>query len=187
MKSLLKFVFLLYFLILLIGCSGPTYGPTQDSNQKDLNAAIRAIQNQDLNDLRSIISRNNAILNDIEDSKGNTLLDVAVIEGKIEIVRYLVSAGASVNHRNSSNETPLIIAIKEGKLDLIAYFLSQGADVNLVSYSNETPLHKAVGKGEVEIVKLIVSHGADLNFKDNQKETPLFLPLNITTRISLNI
>ena len=187
MKSIFKFLFLLNILTLLNGCSGTTYGPTTDSNLKDLNAAIRAIQNQDLNDLRSTISKNKAILNDIEDSKGNTLLNVAVQEGKIEIVKYLVSEGAGVNHQDSSEETPLIIAIKEGKLDLIIYFLSQGADVNVIVYFNETPLHKAVDKGEVEIVKLIVSHGADLNVKNNQKETPLFLLLKITTRISLNI
>ena len=119
MKRLLKFVFILNLLIPLVGCSGPTYAPTQYSNQEDLNAAIRAIQNQDLNNLRSIVSKNNMILNGIEDSKGNTLLDVAVIEGTIEMVEYLVSAGASVNHRNSYHETPLVIAIKNKKLDLI--------------------------------------------------------------------
>ena len=177
MKSHLKFVFVPTFLILLFGCSGPTYGPTRDSNQKDLNAAVRSIQNQDLNTLRSIINKNNAILNGMEDSNGNTLLGVAIIEGKIEIVKYLVSAGAKVNHRNSSQKTPLIIAIKEEQLNLIAYLLSKGADVNLVSYLNETPLHKAVSSGELEIVKLIVSYGADLNFQNDIKETPLFIAL----------
>jgi len=177
MKSILKFLFLLNILILLIGCSSTTYEPYTESNLKDLNAAIRAIQNQDLKDLRSIISKNQTILNDVEDSKGNTLLNVAVLEGKIEIVKYLVSEGAGVNHRDSSEDTPLVIAIKEGKLDIIEYFLSQGADVNLKVYFNETPLHKAANKGEIEIVKLIVSHGAELNYKNNQKETPLFIAI----------
>ena len=175
MKNILKFLFFLNLLFLLIGCSGTADKPTTDSNRKDFKAAIRAIHNQDLNDLRSIINKNKAILNDIEDSKGNTLLNVAVIEGHIEIVKYLVSDGADLNQQDSSEETPLIIAIKEGKLDLIAYFLSQGADVNVKVYFNETPLHKAVDKGELEIVKLVVTNGADLNLKNNQKETPLFV------------
>ena len=175
MKNILKFLFFLNLLFLLIGCSGTADKPTTDSNRKDFKAAIRAIHNQDLNDLRSIINKNKAILNDIEDSKGNTLLNVAVIEGHIEIVKYLVSDGADLNQQDSSEETPLIIAIKEGKLDLIAYFLSQDADVNVKVYFNDTPLHKAVDKGDLEIVKLVVTNGADLNLKNNQKETPLFV------------
>jgi ankyrin repeat protein/uncharacterized caspase-like protein len=177
MKSPLKFFFILNLLIPLVGCSGLTHAPTQYSNQKDLKAAIRAVQNQDLNNLRSIISKNNAILNGMEDSKGNTLLDIAVLKGTLEIVEYLVSAGANVNYRNSSDGTPLIIAIKNEKFDLIAYLLNQGANVNLASQFNDTPLHTAVGRGELEIVKLIVSHGADLNVKNNNKETPLLIAL----------
>ena len=177
MKSPLKFFFILNLLIPLVGCSGLTHAPTQYSNQKDLKAAIRAVQNQDLNNLRSIISKNNAILNGMEDSKGNTLLDIAVLKGTLEIVEYLVSAGANVNYRNSSDGTPLVIAIKNEKFDLIAYLLNQGANVNLASQFNDTPLPTAVGRGELEIVKLIVSHGADLNVKNNNKETPLLIAL----------
>ncbi len=175
MKQFIQFLFPLIFLILLIGCSNTTSEPYTVSNLKDLNAAILAIQNRDLNALRSIINKNKIILNDIEDSEGNTLLNAAIIKGDIEIVKYLVSEGAGVNQRDSSNEAPLIIAIKEEKLDMIAYLISQGADVNLTVYFNDSPLHKAAGRGKLAIVKLLVSHGAELNFKNNHKETPLFI------------
>jgi ankyrin repeat protein len=158
---------------LLIGCSGTTYAPPPERNLKDLKSVIREIRNKDLEGLRAIISKNKGILNNM-DSNGDYMLNVAVIEGNIEIVEYLVSQGADINIKDGSGETPLQIAIHEGKLELIKFFLSKKADVNMKDYFNETSLHEAVNKGEIEIVKLIVAHGADLNAKNNLKETPLF-------------
>jgi ankyrin repeat protein len=161
-------------LFALIACSGTTYAPSEEKNFKDLKAAIREIQNQDLEGLRGIISKNKEILNS-KDSKGNYMLNVAVIEGNIEIVKYLVSQGADINIKDSSGKTPLQITIHEGRVELINYFLSKDADVDMKDHFNETSLHYATDRGEIEVVKLIVSHGADLNAKNNLKETPLFV------------
>ncbi len=166
MKRFIKVAFII--LILLSGCSGPTYGPSQYSNQKDLDAAIRAIRNQDLNDLRSVTSRNNAILNDIEDSNGNTLLDVAIVEGKIEIVKYLVSHGAIVNIKGAAlvewspyfrtmGCTPLHLAANKGHLEIVAYLTSQGADIEARNNKDETALDLARKRDRREIVAFLES------------------------------
>ena len=173
MKVRLIFCILITIIFLLIGCSGTTYAPSPDQNLKDLKSVIREIRNKNLEGVRAIISKNKGILNNM-DSNGDYMLNVAVIEGNIEIVEYLVSQGADINIKDGSGETPLQIAIHEGKLELINFFLSKKADVNMKDFFNETSLHEAVNKGEIEIVKLIVAHGADLNAKNNLKETPLF-------------
>ena len=153
-------------LFLIIACSRTTYAPSEEKNYKDLKDVIREIQNQDMEGVRAIISKNKDILNN-KDSEGNYMLNVAVLGGNIEIVKYLVSQGADINIKDSAGKPPLQIAIHEGKVELIKYFLSEKADVNMKDYFNETSLHKATHKGEIEIVKLIVSHGAHLNTKNN--------------------
>ena len=94
----------------LIGCSSTTNKPYTKSNLEDLNAAIHAIQNQDPKKLRLIISKNKAILNNVEDSNGNTRLNVAANIGN-NAYQYLPPLKTA---RNDAEKVADILSKKYG-------------------------------------------------------------------------
>lgn len=66
------------------------------------------------------------LLNDA-DYLGNTPLHVAVTNAKSDIVRTLLSKGASVHMRNKMNQTPLDIASSIGNTENVEVLLQAGA------------------------------------------------------------
>lgn len=60
-------------------------------------------------------------------SAGQYPLSLAVANGKINVVQYLLDQGASIDQKNRTNETPLYIAIKKGHFELVRYLLNHGA------------------------------------------------------------
>ena len=58
------------------------------------------------------------------DEYGWTLLHRAAELGKLEIVKYLVSMGASVNAKTATGRTPLDIAMEKGNMPVIQYLTS---------------------------------------------------------------
>jgi len=159
MKIRYNFCLSLFFLVLLNGCS---------VNKNE------AVRHSDLDDLKSIISKNPTKINEIN-GNGNTFLHIAVHEGNIDIAKYLVSQGAVVNVKDRKDETPLQIAIHEGNVELVKYLISKGADVNTKNLFSETPLHRAADKGSLEIIKLLVLQGANINDKNYSQESPLYI------------
>jgi uncharacterized protein len=124
---------------------------------------------------------------------GFTPLFFAVREGRTDVVRILLKAGADVNEamqpKRSSGRapakgtTPLIIAVENGHFDLAVTLLEAGADPN-DQRSGFTALHtitwvrkpnrgdeesgdpSPIGSGNLTSLKLVeklVAHGADVN------------------------
>ena len=96
----------------------------------------------------------------ITNNVGNSPFMFAVIYGRIEIIKYLVSLGADVNGRNSEGQTALMMAVNPKKLSRF----SKGV---LRSYLK--------GKQNLRCAKLLLQLGADVNAKDNYDKTALFL------------
>ena len=115
-----------------------------------------AIQKGDLDDIKSTVSEDKAKIN-ARDESGNTILHNAVREGKIEIVKYLLSQDADVNIKNSSGETSLQIAIYANNEELIHYLVSNGADVNFKNNADQNALDLAKERNNQEIVVFLES------------------------------
>jgi ankyrin repeat protein len=73
-----------------------------------------------------------------------TALLYAARDGRFDITRMLVSAGADVNQAEANKVTPLLIAIANDHLDLAHFLLDKGADVNSADYWGRTPLWTAL-------------------------------------------
>ena len=58
----------------------------------------------------------------------NTPLQIAAIEGYVNIVQYLIDQGCIVNCKNIDGDTPLIDAIENGHLEVVKLLLDAGAD-----------------------------------------------------------
>lgn len=76
---------------------------------------------------------------------GMTALHYAARDGRVDAVRLLLDAGASVNERTLGDEsTPLLVAVINGHYDLALELLERGADVTLASEDGATPLFATI-------------------------------------------
>lgn len=95
------------------------------------------------------------------DAKGLAILHRAAQNGKGEIVKLLIDAGADVNGMTRGGRTPLHFAAKHNKIETVRILLEEGADVNATSVRDESPLHIAAHNDNVEMLDLLVEAGAD--------------------------
>ena len=75
---------------------------------------------------------------------GNSALHFAVLNGNIEMVKYLLAKGANVNAQNIDGDTPLHLAAKQGNQSIIFGLLINGSDPAIENYNRETVLHIAL-------------------------------------------
>jgi ankyrin repeat protein/L-ascorbate metabolism protein UlaG (beta-lactamase superfamily) len=94
---------------------------------------------------------------------GSTPLHTASRAGMLEVVEFLVEAGAEVDAGDNENTTPLGLAALEGHPDVVRYLVSRGADALAADDNGATALHWAAYNGHLEIVKMMVGLGADVN------------------------
>jgi HEAT repeat protein/ankyrin repeat protein len=98
-------------------------------------------------------------------------LVVAIDNGHMDIAKYLISKGASLELTDFENRTPLIAAIQKRNYEILEYLIENGADINFknIKDDNKTPLHNS----DQNAAKILISKGALLNEKDNKGNTPL--------------
>ena len=96
-------------------------------------------------------------------------------EGKSELVRLLIAAGADVNKGNDDGSTPLCQAAANNRTECVKLLLAApGIDVNKANKHGWTPLFVASWHNRVGCVKLLLSApGIDVNKADKRGQTPL--------------
>lgn len=136
-----------------------------------------AVTNNDSVKVEKLI-RQNPDLVFSKNENGFTPLQLAVTNGYIDIVQYLLTTKADVNARNNYGGTPLHLAamVKGQHGDLVEMLLAHGADVNACDAHALTPLHYAALVDNPDAVRLLLDHGAKVNARDNKVgDTPLIL------------
>jgi ankyrin repeat protein len=111
---------------------------------------------------------------------GMTPLLYAARDGRTDIARMLLAAGANLNQAEANGESPLLVAINNGQTELAQFLLNQGADPNAVDSFGRAPLWSAVdfrnldaaeGSGTngvnrepvLQLIKTLLEHGANPN------------------------
>ncbi|MBP7636016.1 ankyrin repeat domain-containing protein, partial [Candidatus Ozemobacteraceae bacterium] len=100
--------------------------------------------------------------------KRETALHLAAHDGKDDVVKLLLEAGANREARSEHGETPLHMAAADGHTSIMQMFLEAKADVNARTLAGETPLHLAAREGDIEVADLCLAHGANPEIEDNQ-------------------
>jgi cytohesin len=77
-----------------------------------------------------------------------------------DVVDFLVSRGADINHRGPDGRTPLIIAIERDDRLMTKLLVSRGADVNRTDSAGRRPLAAAHSVGNANIIRLLRQNGA---------------------------
>lgn len=79
---------------------------------------------------------------DWPDFAGNTPLQVASLEGHVEIVKMLIEAGCALDTYNDAKDTPLLDAVDNGHLEVIKLLLDAGVNPRKANVNGEEPLDR---------------------------------------------
>lgn len=90
-----------------------------------------------------------------------TLMHFAARYGTVDIVRFLVENGASLDRRGGVLEAPPIsYAARSGNLDILRYLLEAGATLD-TRHATINPLLGAARQGHVEVVEYLLQTSID--------------------------
>uniref|UniRef100_A0A914HV40 ANK_REP_REGION domain-containing protein n=1 Tax=Globodera rostochiensis TaxID=31243 RepID=A0A914HV40_GLORO len=105
---------------------------------------------------------------------GCTGLMYASVNGRVDVVRFLLSIGASVDRTNKHGVTALLWATSSGHLDVCRALVANGAKVNQEKTDDGlSPWLEACALGHLDIVKLFVENGQDIEVANNKGLTGL--------------
>src|SRR5262249_39364785 len=143
------------------------------------------IQTGNVEKIKALLARNPKLIND-KGRYSSTPLQIAAWQGRMEIVKLLLAAGAELDATSAASlgdaaqlaalledkpwqtnppNKPLHAAAERGDRKSVELLLAYGADPNLdYGFGNVrgpyTPLSTAVTSGHYEITKILLEHGA---------------------------
>ncbi|XP_076807031.1 BRCA1-associated RING domain protein 1-like [Clavelina lepadiformis] len=103
---------------------------------------------------------------DIEkNSKGETKLHVAAIQGNIDAVSKLLQNPVNLNEKDNAGWTALHEACNRDHTEIVRMLLDNGAYIDIPGYENETPLMDAVMNNRLNTVRLLLERGANVSLR----------------------
>ncbi|MFD1872749.1 ankyrin repeat domain-containing protein [Hymenobacter bucti] len=98
------------------------------------------------------------------DSYLRTALILATLHKNADLLGWLISQGANVNHQDRNGASALHFAGQEKNEEAAKLLLKAGADLNVVDVYGNAPLWRAVfnAKDDLRVVELYVQGGANL-------------------------
>jgi len=97
-------------------------------------------------------------------------LNLAIINGDLDIVELLLANGSDVNARSGAGsypgETPLHSVAYAGHTRIAELLLAYGANVNATDRYRYTPLRRTVEQGHLAMTELLIRKGADIVTSD---------------------
>jgi ankyrin repeat protein len=129
----------------------------------------------DRNELDSIYSRADRVMNTGTLVNRNTPLHLAALLSRRRMVQLLLLFGAEVDKRNKLGETPLHLAASMGDLVVMKALLLSNAGIHARDKQDRTPLHRAAASGQQQACHLLVLSRARVFVWDRELKTPLAL------------
>ncbi|XP_021513010.2 protein phosphatase 1 regulatory subunit 12C isoform X2 [Meriones unguiculatus] len=140
---------------LMLRAADPGPGPDSDSGAASDSAVPPSA--------RSVLDSTNA--------DGISALHQACIDENLEVVRFLVEQGATVNQADNEGWTPLHVAASCGYLDIARYLLSHGANIAAVNSDGDLPLDLAESDAMEGLLKAeITRRGVDVEAAKRAEE-----------------
>mmetsp|Transcript_5917 Transcript_5917/g.17020 ORF Transcript_5917/g.17020 Transcript_5917/m.17020 type:complete len:928 (-) Transcript_5917:85-2868(-) len=107
-------------------------------------------------------------------SAGFTPVIIAAAHGHVDVVRYLIAAGADQNRSNKDGVTSLMYAAASGRVEVMKALLEDGGmDIDATHSNGGTALIEASTGNSSESVSFLLERGAAVDRKDMDGVTPL--------------
>jgi ankyrin repeat protein len=113
-----------------------------------------------------------------QDEMGKTPLWVAVESGLVEMVKVLITHGASIEVADPDGNGLLHLAIekclnsygtiRKNSIEIATILLNSGINVNTNNGKGFSCLHSAAASGDKEIVSFLLEHGADVLVRSHE-------------------
>ena len=130
-----------------------------------LGRAFKCVESGDFTGLVGVVASDSSVIRGRDDQM-RTLLHVACLQGnKLDMAKYLVERGASLEAKDAQNRSMLHVAAYGNQVKVAEWLIIKGLDLNAADTTNSTPLHWASKKGNSEMVALLVDKGADIEAK----------------------
>ncbi|XP_076315719.1 ankyrin repeat and KH domain-containing protein 1-like [Tachypleus tridentatus] len=120
-----------------------------------------------------ILVEHGASINTHSNEFKESALTLACYKGHLEMVRFLLEAGADQEHKTDEMHTALMEASMDGHVEVAKLLLDSGAQVNMPADSFESPLTLAACGGHVELATLLLERGANIEEVNDEGYTPL--------------
>lgn len=163
----------LLLVAVMYGCATPSSTPGQPDSIRLVNAIVA----DDAGYVRDAVASGTIHVNQSIPApsymEGTPLITIAARAGSLNVLRYLISAGANVNARTPAGETPLMLAayfyeaggffgLGAKHEEAVRLLIASKADLENEAHSY-TALAYAAYKGHERIVRLLLERGARVN------------------------
>jgi ankyrin repeat protein len=169
---------------------------TSSTNGKNIANEIDKTNNPNDFLVKAILSEDKAELNYLlklganikwTNSKGESLLHIAISESKINIFIHLIDLKADIEKVDPKGNTPLIKSIIENKLTHVNILLDKGANpLNPNTISFQPPFYYSLINSYTKSAEALIKKGISPNnliTLNNEKFTPLYLAVHKTQSI----
>ncbi|MBU8869957.1 MAG: ankyrin repeat domain-containing protein [Gemmatimonadales bacterium] len=123
----------------------------------------QAIEAGDLSRVQALVRADAEVTCQPADDRDRSLpLHIAAIAGQLEIMEYLIAAGAIVEGHDTDESTPLMVACLRGQVDAARLLLRHGAVADQADLNGSTPIDFAMISGSIEVIHVLRKAGIDL-------------------------
>jgi len=110
---------------------------------------------QGLKLVATVINYGQSIDLDSRDNTGKTALHRAVVQGHIETIKVLVSAGADLDALDEHKRSPLHFAVASEQVDLVQILVQGGGNAHVKDVQGQTPIDMARKKEMAAILTIL--------------------------------
>ncbi|MEK3786987.1 ankyrin repeat domain-containing protein [Paenibacillus sp. FSL K6-1230] len=140
----------------------------QERNEKMKSAGFENTLNYacatgNMEEIRRMLSSIKATALNKKCSYFGTSLHIACEDGALDIVQWLVEAGADLEVRNTVQETPLLWALHHGHEDVARYLMDQGANIMALGCKKESALFLSAAYASGAMTQKLIDLGLDVN------------------------
>jgi len=145
---------------------------TEEHNESGHTALMEAASNGHVDVAKLLITKGASINTHSHEFK-ESALTLACYKGQLEMVKFLLEAGADQEHKTEEMHTALMEASMDGHVEVARLLLDSGAQVTMPADSFESPLTLAACGGHVELAMLLLERGANIEEVNDEGYTPL--------------
>jgi ankyrin repeat protein len=125
--------------------------------------------------VKRILEADPELVNAVDGGMQATALHWALIYGKKDVIKVILSYDPDVNREEAHQGTTLHWAAHFDDAEHIEWLLDRGAEIDHVNQYGRTPLLVAARRGCIKVTDVLLKHGADIHAKLGDGSTALHI------------